>query len=169
MKNLRNPKILSFIAMLVVLAMVSASAFAAVTFPVLEKGDTGDFVTAMQYLLKAHGYSISADGSFGPATLSAVKSFQKSKGISEKGAVGSATWKKLFINVKQGSSGDAVRAVQYLLKNRFGYSISVDGSFGPATLSAVKGFQKSKGLTQDGSVGSDTWSYLVALTKNIGR
>ena len=161
MKDLRNSKALSFVAILVVIAMLSINAFAAATLPVVQQGNTGTLVTTMQYLLRAHGYSLSVDGSFGPGTLSAVKSFQKAKGLSQDGIAGPNTWSKLFITVKQGSSGDAVRAAQYVLKNRHGYSISVDGSFGPATLSAVKSFQKAKGLSQDGSVGPDTWSYLV--------
>lgn len=40
--------------------------------------------------------------------------------------------------------------------------ISTDGKFGPATVEAVKAFQKKEGLKSDGSVGSGTWAALFA-------
>lgn len=63
--------------------------------------------------------------------------------------------------LKQGMKNDTVKALQSILNGR-GYNCgAVDGSFGPATLSAVKLFQKNKGLTIDGSVGPATWSKLM--------
>ena len=40
------------------------------------------------------------------------------------------------------------------------YSLTIDGSFGPLTESAVKSFQKGMGLQQDGIVGPLTWTAL---------
>ena len=65
--------------------------------------------------------------------------------------------------LNQGSKGDSVKALQILL---VGYGCScgssgADGSFGPATLKAVKAFQKQKGLVVDGSVGEKTWAALL--------
>ncbi|MFD8212806.1 peptidoglycan-binding protein [Streptomyces sp. NPDC059697] len=40
--------------------------------------------------------------------------------------------------------------------------VDVDGSFGPATLSAVKRFQYCDFLTVDGIVGPLTWEHLAA-------
>ena len=63
--------------------------------------------------------------------------------------------------LKSGSKGSSVKALQILL-NGFGYSCgSVDGSFGPKTVSAVKTFQTKNGLTADGSVGSLTWAKIL--------
>lgn len=90
-----------------------------------------------------------------------IKKFQKTNKLTTDGIVGSNTWNKLFVTVKNGSSGNAVKAAQYLLKNKYGYSIDVDGSFGPATQSAVKDFQTRKGLSSDGIVGPATWTALV--------
>jgi zinc D-Ala-D-Ala carboxypeptidase len=121
-------------------------------------------VFAIQYLLRAWGYSLSADGKFGPQTLSAVKGFQGAKGLATDGIVGPNTWTALIQGhtVKMGSSGDDVRAVQHLLRNAHGYDIAVDGIFGSKTQAAVTGFQKSRGLAVDGIVGPQTWKALVA-------
>lgn len=62
--------------------------------------------------------------------------------------------------VNNGDSGPNVRTVQYLLRHR-GYSLTVDGQFGPATESQVKAFQSANGLTADGDVGPNTWSKLI--------
>ena len=70
---------------------------------VLKKGAKGEQVKALQALLIGYGYKMEnngktygADGSFGTATEKAVKKFQKDKGISVDGSVGSATWGKLL-------------------------------------------------------------------------
>ena len=55
-----------------------------------------------------------------------------------------------------------VRFVQKRL-NAFGYNLSEDGSFGPATANAVKQFQKAKGLIVDGYVGANTTKKLLNL------
>lgn len=73
-----------------------------------------------------------------------------------------------IVNVKQlskGSKGNAVKALQTLLIG-YGYSCGksgVDGSFGGDTLSAVKKYQKAKGLTVDGVVGAKTWGALLGV------
>ncbi len=70
------------------------------------------------------------------------------------------------VNVKQlskGSKGNAVKALQTLLIG-YGYSCGkagVDGSFGGDTLAAVKKYQKAKGLSVDGIVGTKTWGALL--------
>ena len=60
------------------------------------------------------------------------------------------------------SNTQAVYTLQCLLNASLRYTkVSVDGSFGPATLSAVKRFQYCDVLTIDGIVGPATWSELV--------
>jgi murein DD-endopeptidase MepM/ murein hydrolase activator NlpD len=58
---------------------------------VLTIGEHGSDVRELQLLLRARGYRIAADGSFGPATLTAVKSFQRSRHLAADGLVGPAT------------------------------------------------------------------------------
>jgi hypothetical protein len=134
-------------------------------WPLVQYKDKGPEVVAIQYLLRAEGYALAADGTFGPQTTSAVKNFQQTKGLAVDGIVGPNTWKALVQGhtVKKGSSGDAVRAVQYLLVHRHGYSsITVDGVFGSGTDKAVHDLQNVYGLTADGIVGQNTWKALVA-------
>jgi peptidoglycan hydrolase-like protein with peptidoglycan-binding domain len=54
----------------------------------------------------------------------------------------------------KGSTGNEVRVLQVKLR------IPVDGDFGPQTESAVRAFQRSKGLVDDGIVGPATWAKL---------
>ena len=57
--------------------------------------------------------------------------------------------------IQKGSSGAPTRAWQTDLLNA-GYSLTVDGIFGPETHSATVEFQKSMGITADGIVGQQT-------------
>lgn len=68
------------------------------THPTLKKGSKGAAVTEMQKLLMKKGYKLpkyGADGDFGNETLTAVKQFQKDKGLTVDGIVGPQTWAKL--------------------------------------------------------------------------
>lgn len=56
--------------------------------------------------------------------------------------------------IKLGSRGTDVKVLQQKL------NLLPDGIFGPLTEEAVKEFQKSRGLTADGIVGTNTWSKL---------
>lgn len=53
-----------------------------------------------------------------------------------------------------------IKRIQMELKHRGFYTGEIDGSFGPATETAVKNFQKSVGITQDGAVGKTTLAKL---------
>lgn len=61
--------------------------------------------------------------------------------------------------LRHGSKDDNVRTMQQRLKD-LGYTLSVDGNFGPGTRAAVVDFQWKKGLSADGSVGPKTWAAL---------
>lgn len=56
-------------------------------------------------------------------------------------------------------SGSDVTQIQQSLV-ALGYSIDIDGYYGPGTRSAVKKYQSSKGLTVTGQVNDSTWSSL---------
>lgn len=60
-----------------------------------------------------------------------------------------------YSKLTQYISKESVKWVQWELVQA-GHKIVIDGRFGSATLSAIKGYQKSKGLVQDGMVGPAT-------------
>jgi len=62
----------------------------------VREGSTGAAVQALQVQLVKHGHSLDTDGDFGPATDSAVRSFQSAHGLSADGIVGPATWQELL-------------------------------------------------------------------------
>jgi hypothetical protein len=131
-----------------------------VAWPVLESGSQGDDVRSAQYLLSAAGYPLTVDGSFGPATRSAVISFQKSTSLTADGVIGANTWSALAPTVKYGSESDAVKAAQTQL-NVYGHGLAVDGVFGSGTQSATVAFQQANGLQADGVIGAQTWRTLL--------
>ena len=62
--------------------------------------------------------------------------------------------------LRKGSKGEQVKTLQRLL-NAFGNNLSVDGSFGNLTLSALKNYQKKYNLEVDGICGGKTWNSLL--------
>lgn len=66
------------------------------TMPVLGNGATGAAVRTLQGALVARGHALAVDGSFGPATLAAVRAFQGEAHVSVDGIVGRDTWTKIF-------------------------------------------------------------------------
>ena len=139
-------------------------------WPVVQNGSQGHPIRTLQLLLRAHGHNLTVDGMFGPATEAAVKAFQTSKGMTADGIMSAQTWSTLTIQVKKGSSGDAVRGVQEEFQFRAGEpgkGLKVDGIFGPQTDSTVRGFQHALSLdvpsvVVDGIVGPLTWQALVS-------
>ena len=155
----------------------------------LRRGSSGETVRLAQYFLRVIALyddeipPIAIDGTFGPATENAVRTFQKMQGLTVDGIIGPATWNALyerFLGINQttglavtypgtplrsGSRGDNVRVVQeYLNTLARAYPlprVTVDGIYGPATENAVQAFQRLFGLTADGIVGPRTWERLV--------
>ena len=77
--------------------------------------------------------------------------------------------------IAEGASGPTVRWAQYLLVRRTLSCTQIDGSFGPATgtaligngpqtILAIQSIQTQAGLTADGIVGLQTWAIPVRAT-----
>ena len=136
-------------------------------WPLVKRGDNVFPVRPLQQLLRARGQAVGVDGSFGPQTEAAVKAFQASKGLAADGIVGPQTWPRLIVQVKKGSTGDAVRGVQEVIRfhdqsDGEGPPVHVDGIFGPKTDAWIRGFQTAVGTASDGIVGPITWRALVS-------
>lgn len=91
------------------------------------------------YMNEQWNCGLATDGHFGPLTTKACQQHQ------------------LYYNVKAPIMVKWLQARLYDL----GYSISVDGSFGPDTRRKVKDFQKKKHLSVDGYVGPATYRALT--------
>lgn len=152
--------------------------------PVLKYGSTGHYVTQLQQDLNTLGYGLDVDGSFGPATLAAVKDYQSQMGLEVDGSVGPATKSSIISTINsfesrtsiqipgtsaltRGDTGIRVRFLQrtlYLL----GYSVNVNSNFDDTTYEAVRSFQEDHGLTANGSCGPETIQCINNAILNAG-
>ncbi|WP_329613177.1 amidase [Streptomyces brevispora] len=146
----------------------SADGLSFTAYATQRSGSTGAQVKAVQQLLNEQGQAAgAADGSFGPATQAAVTAYQQAHGLTADGIVGARTWTALLsagtrTTLQEGAAGDGVKRLQRALTATLGSTVGIDGSFGPATTTAVRGYQTSRGLTADGIVGPATWAALQA-------
>jgi peptidoglycan hydrolase-like protein with peptidoglycan-binding domain len=134
------------------------------TTKLLKKGSSGDEVRRLQNLLNLFGYNCGdADGSFGAKTETAVMAFQKAMKLTQDGKFGKDSYNAMKraltstkLIFKKGSKGESVRALQNILNNYNKNKINADASYGAKTEAAVKEYQKSRGLSQDGKAGPKT-------------
>lgn len=123
-------------------------------------------VTALQSALSATGYySGTVDGSYGGGTTSAVEKYQRAKGLRVTGVAGPTTQRLLYggtsesgtySKLQNGSSGSAVKRLQYALYELKYYDGDITGKYDTATENAVMAFQEVNGLYIDGIAGQDT-------------
>ncbi|MGN9909226.1 peptidoglycan-binding domain-containing protein [Phytohabitans sp. LJ34] len=147
--------------------------------PTVKKGDSGDAVRqAQRALRRTPNTTLVVDGSFGPATETATREFQKQAGLPVTGVVDAATWAALPTGnpmpvLSEGSSGPAVKSLQQVLTSGAAglwetTPGGVDGMFGPGTGKSVRAFQLWAGLPADGVVGQKTWDAASALEFVVG-
>ena len=143
----------------------------------LSEGSSGEGVLNVQYYLSYIALFIPSviaanlDGSFGPATTNAVKSFQRTYGLTETGVVDRLTWDRMeevYYSIvdeidyefyggrilpfpgrilREGIEGNDVRVLQeYLnfISNSYPSipKVNVDGVFGPSTAGQVAAFKQ---------------------------
>jgi murein DD-endopeptidase MepM/ murein hydrolase activator NlpD len=137
-------------------------------WPLVKSGQQGPQVSTVQYLLREHGSTTTADGVFGAQTKSAVQLFQTAKGLTSDGIVGALTWNALVVPLDAGASGEAVRALQVQL-NRYGSGLGLDGLFAAATNDAVITFKAEHGLGAGTAVDAVVWQWLVGGVPGAGR
>ena len=144
-------------------------------FPIV--GNKNEAVKSLQKALIAAKVPVrgGADGHFGPATTTAVTTFQQNMRIAATGVVDQLTSQLLGLTPapvlpKMGDTGESVKSLQNLLITA-GIAVKggADGKFGAATKSAISAFQKAQGLTNTGSLNLQTALYvgfIPGLTTN---
>lgn len=156
---------LSFIASAVLVLSVAGAGAAdagAPIYPHSSAGDRGADVQAIQGLLReATAPTLYISGVFDAATVTAVRSFQASRGLPVTGMVDAGTWVRLIVRLPQGATGEAVKVVQRQLNAKRRAGLAVDGTLAGATVTAVRTFQRHAGLPVTGTVEASTWRYLI--------
>lgn len=123
---------------------------------------TGPKVSALQYLLTAAGNTVKVTGTFDSATVTAVKAFQKAKGLEVDGQAGPLTLTALMTSIEKGNDGAGAAALNVLLAQA-GYATDPGSTFGETTLASLQAFQTATGLDVTGSANARTWSRLFML------
>lgn len=122
-------------------------------------------VKKVQTFLKLYGYSVgNPDGTLGNNTRVALGKFQQDNGLKPTRFVDYETWGRLKFHEDIGLIKDGkihIAAVQTALEAAGFDPGKIDGYAGPKTWSAVKAFQKSKGLNADGRIGLKTMKFLA--------
>lgn len=159
---------------------------ARVNYETLAPGAQGRAVRALQHALSELGfYKGNVDGSFGPATTSGLKMFQKQNSLRETGialpevqqliyekrvrnAAGNQVTTKTLppldnITLQQGDFGDAILALHELLIASGHYDSNAGYEFTRATTLAVRAFQTAHKIKVTGKV--DEFTMLALKTR----
>ncbi|MDY6784269.1 MAG: peptidoglycan-binding protein [Cyanobacteriota bacterium] len=141
----------------------------------LEPGERNAQVRDAQLRLQRLGYfNARATGYYGSITQASVMRFQRARGLSADGVLGSETQAALERQsstlaqnnsstptyLGEGSQGNAVRSLQQRLQSLGFYQGEITGNFDRATQEAVARFQQARGLKPDGVVGPRTFAAL---------
>jgi peptidoglycan hydrolase-like protein with peptidoglycan-binding domain len=152
--------------------------------PVLEPGDRDVDVRGLQARLFQLGWLPElTTGTYDAATEAAVRGFQGAQGIARTGTVDLRTWERLLdltdeptrdamfnvlhpgpVLLDAGDSGDAVRDLQVRLVQIEWLFGDVTGTYDPATVEAVRGFQAKREIPVTGDVDRRTLDRLHAMT-----
>lgn len=169
----------------------------------LSEGSSGDGVLTVQYYLSYIALFVPSviatdlDGSYGSATANAVKSFQRTYGLTENGIVDRTTWDRMenvyyemvsqidfeFYSgrilpfpgrvLREGVEGNDVRVMQeYLNLISDNYpnipKVNPDGIFGRATANAVRAFKEEFDLPGNPErVNAPVWNLLASIYDDL--
>ncbi len=142
------------------------AAIEAAAWPELTEGQETWEVSVVKFLLVEYGYLdvTEATEHFDERLGDAVADYRQDRGLEPARAVDGDVWEALTDDlgvVRQGDSGNRVKAVQYALLEGHGYDLLLDGEFGPATRTAVVDFQTGAEIDADGEVGPITFQALL--------
>lgn len=140
----------------------------------IKMGDAGAAVEDVQRRLRLLGYDIAIDGAFGEATRDAVRAFRASAQLPAGEAIDEGAWsalvdasfvlgdRMLYLRIPYFHGGD-VRSLQQILDVLGFIAGGADGIFGAHTESALRDFQASVGLMDDGIAGASTYDAIERL------
>ncbi|QIX28127.1 L,D-transpeptidase family protein [Nocardioides sp. JQ2195] len=152
--------------------------------PVLQPGDKGEQVRELQHrLFQMQWLPERTTGVYDGTTEEAVAGWQEKRGLEATGVMDQKSWHRLvrmtetpthdqMFNIlrpgpailSSGDSGEDVRDLQARLKAIQWLSGLVTGTYDPATVAAVKGFQEKRQIPVTGEVDQRTMDRLHAMT-----
>lgn len=140
----------------------------------IKRNDSGAAVEDIQARLRKLGFKLNIDGVYADRTQEAVRAFRKAEGLPEGDTIDQATWtalvdatfslgdRLLYLRMPYFHGSD-VYSLQNIL-SVLGFSMGkVDGIFGTMTESALRDFQASVGLVDDGVAGNTTFDAIFRL------
>jgi N-acetylmuramoyl-L-alanine amidase len=144
-------------------------------------GDRGAAVAQLRAALRSAGIDLPAEPHdvFDDDVDLAVREFQQRRGLRVDGIVGPDTTRGLdearrrlgdrllYYSINHPFSGDDVAALQHRLIDMGFDAGRCDGIFGPRTESALRDFQRNRGLAADGRCGPGTLSELDRLVRTV--
>ncbi|GAE95283.1 cell wall-binding protein [Gracilibacillus boraciitolerans JCM 21714] len=165
-KSLRNLFMIIVVGVFIMISAPSLTEAAMGGDRVTANGSSGSDVVELQDYLMTKGVFpyYTATGYYGDITEEAVEDFQRKRNLKIDGIAGPQTYNTVQV-LRKGDIGKQVIHIQYQLKETGHYNSSIDGIYGSGTVSAVKSFQKQKGLAVDGIAGPNTRSALDSLAR----
>ncbi|MUH00420.1 peptidoglycan-binding protein [Scytonema sp. UIC 10036] len=142
--------------------------------PILHQDFTPTFVqdaiNELQKRLHTQGFLANISGKFDAETEEAVKEFQRKNNLYVDGIVGALTWACLCypmiyrdMKILTPKLQESVNELQSILHKEGFFKKEPYGVFDRQTERAVKHFQRTYGLKDDGIVGAATWAVLLGM------
>ncbi|GAA6621145.1 peptidoglycan-binding domain-containing protein [Scytonema sp. NUACC26] len=129
-----------------------------------------DAINELQTILYAQGFLENISGNFDLETEEAVKEFQRTNNLHVDGIVGALTWACLCypmiyrsLKILTPKLQESVKELQSILHKEGFFKKEPYGVFDRQTEKAVKHFQRTYGLKDDGIVGAATWAVLLGM------
>lgn len=140
----------------------------------IKKNDKGAAVEDIQRRLRVMGYELAVDGEYLQRTADAVAKFRQDEGLPAGDFVDGQTWaalvdasfslgdRVLYLRMPHFHGAD-VHSLQKILEV-LGFGVGkIDGIFGAHTERAVRDFQLSVGIVDDGIAGNTTFNAIARL------
>ncbi len=154
--------------------VLAATLAAGLALALVPSSGAGPQVAGLQVALRAWGlYDGPIDAVAGPRTRAAVRAFQDRSGLAVDGVAGRRT--RLVLGplgrplrarrvLQRGAFGWDVSVLQFMLTRAGVYRWPIDGYFGAETASALRRYQRGRGLAADAVAGPQTLVRLVGAT-----